>query len=210
GLAERVRLEVETHINLDHPSVVEMYTYFEDDHSVYLVLELCEGGELYRFLHVRKLIPEDEAAELFRQIVTGIEYLHSHNIAHRDLKLSNLLLTSDKRIKISDFGLSIVLNNDNKESETVCGTPNYMSPEVISRSPHGLASDVWSLGCLLYSMIVGCPPFERRSVKETLERIAQVDFSFPDFVSPLARDLIGKLIVKDPSKRLPLSLILDH
>ncbi|MGB1596066.1 MAG: protein kinase domain-containing protein, partial [Promethearchaeia archaeon] len=93
-------------------------------------------------------LPEREARRMFTEVLTGLQHLHAQNIVHRDLKLSNLLLTSDKQVKISDFGLSVVLCSERGESGTMCGTPNYMSPEVISSSPHGLASDVWSFGLL--------------------------------------------------------------
>ena len=169
GLAERVRAEAETHILLDHESVVRLHTFFEDSSNVYFVMDLCEGGELYHYIRNRGGgLAEEEAKRMFAQVVAGLQYLHAHHIAHRDLKLSNLLLTSDLRVKISDFGLSVVLRGQDGESGTMCGTPNYMSPEVISSSPHGLPSDVWSLGCLLYTMLVGVPPFESATVDETL------------------------------------------
>jgi len=134
GLAERVRAEAETHIALDHPSIVKLLTFFEDSSCVYLVLELCEGGELYH--HLRRSgggLPEFEARDMLLMLLEGMNYLHAQNIVHRDLKLSNLLLTRERRVKISDFGLSTVLEGQCGESGTMCGTPNYMPPEVVHR-----------------------------------------------------------------------------
>jgi serine/threonine protein kinase len=134
GLAERVRAEAETHIALDHPSIVKLLTFFEDSSCVYLVLELCEGGELYH--HLRRSgggLPEGEARDMLLMLLEGMNYLHAQNIVHRDLKLSNLLLTKERRVKISDFGLSTVLEGQCGESGTMCGTPNYMPPEVVHR-----------------------------------------------------------------------------
>ena len=112
---------------------------------------------------------------MFTEVLTGLQHLHAQNIVHRDLKLSNLLLTSDMQVKISDFGLSVVLCSERGESGTMCGTPNYMSPEVISSSPHGLASDVWSLGCLLYECLTGRGLFSGDTVSDSLAAILRKD-----------------------------------
>ncbi|XP_018098808.1 serine/threonine-protein kinase PLK4 isoform X2 [Xenopus laevis] len=211
GMVQRVRNEVEIHCQLKHPSILELYNYFEDNNYVYLILEMCQNGEVNRFLKNRKNpFSEDEARHFMHQIVTGMLYLHSHGILHRDLTLSNLLLSSDMNIKIADFGLAAQLKMPNEKHFTMCGTPNYIAPEIATRSAHGLESDVWSLGCMLYTFLVGRPPFDTDTVKNTLNKIVLADYEMPDFVSREAKDLIFQLLQRNPAARLSLSSVLDH
>ncbi|KAM4809324.1 serine/threonine-protein kinase PLK4 [Rhinophrynus dorsalis] len=211
GMVQRVRNEVEIHCQLKHPSILELYNYFEDGNYVYLILEMCHNGEMNRFLKNRKKpFSEEEARHFMHQIVTGMLYLHSHGILHRDLTLSNLLLSSDMNIKIADFGLAAQLKLPNEKHFTMCGTPNYIAPEIATRSAHGLESDVWSLGCMLYTFLVGRPPFDTDTVKNTLNKIVLADYEMPTFVSREAKDLIFQLLRKNPADRLSLSSVLDH
>lgn len=173
-----MRQEVTIHSQLKHPSILELYTFFEDVNYVYLVLELAEKGELHRYLRDhKKVVSEVEAATILKQVVDGLLYLHSHRIVHRDISLSNLLLTKDMKVKIADFGLATLDHPGGEKHMTLCGTPNYISPEVASRSSHGLAVDVWGLGCLLYTLLVGRPPFDTDAVKSTLARVVKVDYT---------------------------------
>uniref|UniRef100_A0A336KJJ4 Serine/threonine-protein kinase PLK4 n=1 Tax=Culicoides sonorensis TaxID=179676 RepID=A0A336KJJ4_CULSO len=210
GMANRVRQEVTIHSQLKHPSILELYTFFEDVNFVYLVLELAQKGELHRFLRdYKKTMNEFEASTILKQVVDGLLYLHSHRIVHRDISLSNLLLTEDMKVKIADFGLA-TLDNPGEKHMTLCGTPNYISPEVASRSSHGLAVDVWGLGCLLYTLLVGKPPFDTDAIKSTLARVVNVDFTIPSFVSYEARDLIERFLRKNPLERIKLEEVVMH
>ncbi|XP_078395677.1 serine/threonine-protein kinase PLK4 isoform X1 [Cetorhinus maximus] len=211
GMVQRVRNEVEIHCQLKHPSILELYNYFEDNNYVYLVLEMCHNGEMSRYLKNRKAtFSEDEARHFMHHIVTGMLYLHSHGILHRDLTLSNLLLTSDMNIKIADFGLAAQLKMPNEKHFTMCGTPNYIAPEIATHSAHGLESDVWSLGCMFYTFLVGKPPFDTDTVKNTLNKVMLADYEMPTFISNEARDLIYQLLRKNPVDRISLSGVLDH
>lgn len=144
------------------------------------------------------------------QIVKGMLYLHTHGILHRDLTLSNLLLTNNMNIKIADFGLATQLKLPNEKHFTMCGTPNYISPEVATRSAHGLESDVWSLGCMFYAFLMGRPPFDTDTVKHTLSKVVLGEYEMPAHVSLEAQDLIHQLLQKDPTQRPSLSAVLDH
>ncbi|XP_027782467.2 serine/threonine-protein kinase PLK4 isoform X1 [Marmota flaviventris] len=144
------------------------------------------------------------------QIITGMLYLHSHGILHRDLTLSNLLLTRNMNIKIADFGLATQLTMPHEKHYTLCGTPNYISPEIATRSAHGLESDVWSLGCMFYTLLIGRPPFDTDTVKNTLNKVVLADYEMPTFLSREAKDLIHQLLRRNPADRLSLSSILDH
>ncbi|XP_030574885.1 serine/threonine-protein kinase PLK4 isoform X2 [Archocentrus centrarchus] len=211
GMVQRVRNEVEIHCRLKHPSILELYNYFEDSNYVYLVLEMCHNGEMSRYLKERKMpFSEDEARHFMDQIVKGMLYLHAHGILHRDLTLSNLLLTNNMNIKIADFGLATQLKLPNEKHFTMCGTPNYISPEVATRSAHGLESDVWSLGCMFYAFLMGRPPFDTDTVKHTLSKVVLGEYEMPNHVSLEAQDLIHQLLQKDPVQRPSLSAVLDH
>lgn len=150
------------------------------------------------------------ARHFMDQTVKGMLYLHTHGILHRDLTLSNLLLTSNMNIKIADFGLATQLKLPNEKHFTMCGTPNYISPEVATRSAHGLESDVWSLGCMFYAFLMGRPPFDTDTVKHTLSKVVLGDYEMPTHVSLEAQDLIYQLLQKDPAQRPSLSAVLDH
>lgn len=211
GMVNRVRQEVTIHSRLKHPSILELYTFFEDSDYVYLVLELAHNGELQRYIKNNSpKITEEEAAHIMTQVVEGLIYLHSHNILHRDMSLANLLLTKDMRIKIADFGLATQLTRPDEKHMTMCGTPNYISPEVATRSSHGLEADVWGIGCMLYTLLTGKPPFDTDAVKSTLTRVVMADYKMPVGISMEARDLISRLLKKNPSDRIKLEEILDH
>ncbi|XP_068195654.1 serine/threonine-protein kinase PLK4 isoform X2 [Antennarius striatus] len=211
GMVQRVTNEVEIQCRLKHPSILELYNYFEDSNYVYLVLEMCHNGEMSRYLKERKVpFSEDEARHFMHQIVKGMLYLHTHGILHRDLTLSNLLLTSNMNIKIADFGLATQLKLPNEKHFTMCGTPNYISPEVATRSAHGLESDVWSLGCMFYAFLMGRPPFDTDTVKHTLSKVVLGEYEMPGHVSLEAQDLIHQLLQKNPTQRPSLSAVLDH
>ncbi|XP_015593483.1 serine/threonine-protein kinase PLK4 [Cephus cinctus] len=212
GMVGRVHQEVAIHSRLKHPAVLELYTFFEDTNYVYLVLELCHNGELQRFLKMQKsrTLSEEHAGRIIRQVVQGLLYLHSHQILHRDMSLSNLLLTRDMQVKIADFGLATQLTRPDEKHLTMCGTPNYISPEVATRSSHGLEADVWSLGCMLYTLLVGKPPFDTDAVKSTLTRVVMADYMMPSHLSENAKDLIDRLLKKNPRDRIQLRDISKH
>lgn len=212
NMTDRVRQEVSIHSRLKHPSILQLYTFFEDANYVYLVLELAHNGEFYQYLkETQKILSENETATVMQQVIAGILYLHSHNILHRDISLSNLLLTKSMQVKISDFGLATQLSShDGNIHKSLCGTPNYISPEIASRSADGLPTDVWSLGCMLYTLLIGRPPFETNGVKSTLTQVVMGSFVIPDSLSSQAKDLIKKMLNKNPSKRIALQDVVTH
>lgn len=211
SMLERVKREVEIHSQLKHPSILELFSYFEDESYIYLVLELCHRGDLKSYLKSHAIaLTEDEVCHYLMQIVEGLLYLHRHQIIHRDLTLSNLLINKDMAVKIADFGLATQLSEPDEKHFTMCGTPNFISPEVATRSAHGLAADVWSVGCMLYTLLVGQPPFDAPGVKKTLDRVISAEYLLPDWLSHDAKNLISSLLQKDPSKRITLDQILQH
>ena len=211
NMTRRVANEVEIHWQLRHASILELFNYFEDSHYVYLVMELCKNGELFKFITKRsRPLSEPEARGILIQLVSGLKYLHSNNIIHRDLKLSNLLLSETFDLKIADFGLAARLNDAFGEQKTMCGTPNYISPEIVSRRPYGLETDLWSLGCMMVTILTGSPPFQSQEVKKTLSKASKLEYHLPDNLSPESKNLIHRLLQLDPKNRLPLSGVLSH
>ena len=213
-IRKRVVKEVEVHLCCDHDNIVKLIDYEEDRHYVYMVMEYCGGGDLYKMFRDKQAngFSEFHAAKLISQLASGIAYLHSNNTMHRDLKLSNLLLTEHGDLKIGDFGLAVLLESPSDEHYTMCGTPNYIAPEVasVSKKQHGMPIDLWAIGVVLYSLIVGRLPFKSDTSSGTLDKVRMLDYKIPNKVSPLARDLIQKLIVEDPDERLSAEDILRH
>lgn len=210
-MVSRVRQEVSIHTQLKHPSILELYTFFEDAANVYLVLELAHNGELHRYMKEhQRVMTENETATILSQVVSGLLYLKSQNILHRDMSLSNLLLTKDQQVKIADFGLATQLTRPDEKHMTLCGTPNYISPEVASRAAHGLPVDVWGLGCMMYTLLVGKPPFDTDGIKSTLTKVVMTDFVVPAYLSMDAKDLLNRLLCKNPKERIHIDDVLQH
>lgn len=143
----------------------------------------------------------------------ALKYLHSNRIIHRDLKLGNLFLNDKLEIKVGDFGLAAKLSFEGEKRKTICGTPNYIAPEILEgKTGHSYEVDIWSLGVIIYAMLIGKPPFETPEVKTTYRKIKMNNYSFPDNVqiSDAAKSLISKILVQDPLKRPNLDDILSH
>jgi serine/threonine protein kinase len=215
-MAKRVRNEVALHKKLRHTNILTLYHYFEDDERVYLVMELCSHGELYSLLKRRREsggnLTENEARIILRDVVAGLKFLHSHGIIHRDLKLSNILLSETGQAKIADFGLAVLTEFSDSDSRerTICGTPNYLAPEILNKKNYGRSADIWSLGCLLYSFLTGKPPFDSPDLPQTFDKVKRLDYKIPDHLSPSARDLISRLLSGDPVNRPTFDQIIWH
>jgi len=203
--------EIRIHRSLHHPNIVGFEHFFEDTENVYILLELCHNQTLSELLKRRKRLSEVEVQCYLCQIISGLKYLHSRRVIHRDLKLGNLFLTDKMEEKIGDFGLATKLEYENDRRKTVCGTPNYIAPEIITgKEGHSYEVDIWSLGVIVYTLLIGKPPFETSDVKTTYRRIKMNAYSFPDHIkiSGTARDLITKILNLDPKKRPTLDQIL--
>ena len=167
--------EIKIHKSLHHPNIVSFVHYFEDTENVYLLIELCQNQTLNDLLKRRKKLTELEIQCYTIQLIKALKYLHSHRIIHRDLKLGNLFISDKMELKVGDFGLATKLEFDGERKRTVCGTPNYIAPEILEgKSGHSYEVDIWSLGVIIYTLIIGKPPFETNNVKETYKRIKMV------------------------------------
>ena len=210
---QKLMSEIKIHRSLCNPHILKFERCFEDSQKVYIVLEICENQTLKELLKRRKQLTELEVQSYTQQIVKGLIYLHSRKVIHRDVKLGNLFLSSTMDIKLGDFGLAARIGFEGERRRTVCGTPNYIAPEILeSKNGHSYEVDSWSLGVVIYTLLVGKPPFETPHVKTTYRKIKINTYTFPENadLSPESIDLIRKLLVTKPENRIKLTDILNH
>ncbi|KAL7922805.1 serine/threonine protein kinase, AGC family [Trichoderma austrokoningii] len=211
SVEKQVQREIEIQAHLRHPNILRLYGHFHDSKRIILILEFAGKGELYKHLRKQSRFPEPRAAQYIAQMASALQYLHRKNVIHRDIKPENILMGIHGEIKISDFGWSVHAPGNRRT--TFCGTLDYLPPEMINPKISDYAYDrqvdLWSLGVLAYEFLVGEAPFEDDIVM-THRRIAKADMKVPSFVSDDATDLIQKLLVVDPKKRLPLDDVLQH
>lgn len=211
--------EIKIHKSLEHRNVIAFDHVFEDSENVYILLELCNNHTLNEMMKKRKRISELEVQYFIHHLVQGLIYLHSNKVIHREytlsyssLKLGNLMLSENMELKIGDFGLAAKLEYHGEKRKTICGTPNYLAPEIIVSQGHSYEVDIWSLGVIVYALLYGRPPFETTDVKKTYKKIKEGQFTFNEEVnvSSNAKNLISRVLVVDPSKRLTLEQIMAH
>ncbi|KAI9853032.1 MAG: spindle assembly checkpoint kinase [Thelocarpon superellum] len=208
---KQLRREIEIQSNLRHPNILRLYGHFHDKKRVFLILEFAGKGELYKHLRRETKFPEWKASQYIAQMAAALKYLHKKHVMHRDIKPENILVGIHGEIKISDFGWSVHAPNNRRN--TMCGTLDYLPPEMIKpgsqENYYNEKVDLWSLGVLTYEFLVGEAPFEDTPVM-TQRRIARGEMTVPPFVSPEAKDLIKRLLVLDPEKRIPLEEVQQH
>jgi 5'-AMP-activated protein kinase, catalytic alpha subunit len=173
-------------------------------------MEYASGGELFDYIVKRKRLKEPEACKFYQQIISGVEYIHKCGICHRDLKPENLLLDEQKNIKIVDFGLSNTYT-DGATLKTACGSPCYAAPEMIAgKKYHGLASDIWSCGIILFAMTCGYLPFEDPNTNKLYKKILACDYQKPGSLSAALKDLLNRILNTDPKVRISITDIRAH
>ncbi|CAO1614707.1 unnamed protein product [Jaminaea pallidilutea] len=221
GREHMVRNEIAAlkRVSQGHRGIVTLVDYFETMNNLYLVTDLCVGGELFDRICERGSYYEQDAAHIVQTITRAVLYLHEQGIVHRDLKPENLLFRDKAEgsdLLIADFGLSRVVDDDKMTVlSTTCGTPGYMAPEIFKKSGHGKPVDMWAIGVISYFLLAGYTPFDRDSTAEEMQAIVHGDYAFePEVywagVSDAARDFINKLLTTEPSKRMTASQALEH
>jgi len=196
---EHVRNEKEILLTVSHPFIVNLLWCDHNERFLYMLLEYVCGGELFTYLRNAGRLTNSTAMFYASEIVLALEYLHSLSIVYRDLKPENLLLDREGHLKITDFGFAKRLED---RTWTLCGTPEYLAPEIIQSKGHNKAVDWWALGILVYEMLVGYPPFFDDNPFGIYEKILSGKIEWPKHLDPVARDLIKKLLVQDRSKRI--------
>ena len=205
--------EIKIHKKLNNANIVGFEKFFEDKDNVYILIELCSNQTLKELVKRRKRLDELEVQCYTLQIIRALRYLHNHKIIHRDLKLGNLFLTNKLELKLGDFGLAAKLEYDGQRRKTVCGTPNYVAPEILEKkNGHSYEVDIWSLGVVIYTMLFGTPPFDANDEKVIYKKIKMNSYKFPENikVENSAKKLISSLLNLDPSKRPSLDAIMEH
>ncbi|KIY65716.1 kinase-like protein [Cylindrobasidium torrendii FP15055 ss-10] len=208
GVEKQVRREIEIQQNLRHPNVIRMFGYFHDERRIFIMLEFAGQGELYRQLVKTGRFTEKRSSRYIDQMADALRYLHSKHVIHRDIKPENILLGLNGELKIADFGWSVHAPSNRRT--TMCGTPDYLPPEMLARKPHDERVDHWALGVLMYEFVNGVAPFEAAEQKQMYSRIARVDLHLPSHMSRESQDLCRSLLQLDPAKRLPLEDVLNH
>ena len=226
NIEHQVRREIEIQSHLRHNNILRMYGYFHDEQRVYIILEyapnggysllkfrlfiLCVVGTCYKALQASpdKRFSEEISARYIRQIADALSYCHTKKVIHRDIKPENLLLCANGQMKIADFGWSV--HAPSSRRTTLCGTLDYLPPEMVLGKPHNEKVDLWSLGVLCFEFLTGKPPFESAAYEELYRNISKAYYKFPHYVSEGAQDLIRKLLVVNPSDRLELNEVLKH
>ncbi|XP_031661059.1 serine/threonine-protein kinase BRSK2-like [Oncorhynchus kisutch] len=213
-LSESVLMKVEREIAIlkliEHPHVLKLHDVYENNKYLYLVLEHVSGGELFDYLVKKGRLTPKEARKFFRQIISALDFCHSHSICHRDLKPENLLLDEKNNIRIADFGMASLQVGDSL-LETSCGSPHYACPEVIRGEKYdGRRADVWSCGVILFALLVGALPFDHDNLRQLLEKVKSGVFHMPHFIPPDCQALLKGMIEVDPDKRLKLEAVQKH
>ncbi|KAK9965108.1 hypothetical protein ABG768_004217, partial [Culter alburnus] len=195
---------------IEHPHVLKLHDVYENNKYLYLVLEHVSGGELFDYLVKKGRLTPKEARKFFRQIISALDFCHSHSICHRDLKPENLLLDEKNNIRIADFGMASLQVGDSL-LETSCGSPHYACPEVIRGEKYdGRRADVWSCGVILFALLVGALPFDHDNLRQLLEKVKSGVFHMPHFIPPDCQALLRGMIEVNPEKRLTLEAIQKH
>ena len=207
---DRIIREMSILSKMDHENVIKVFQIYEDNYNYLIIMEYCEGGELFNYIVKKGKLSEIEAAFFFYQIINGVEYLFSQGIAHRDLKPENLLLNKNNIIKIIDFGLSNFFDGEHNLI-TPCGSPCYASPEMVSGHKYnGFNIDIWATGIILFAMVCGYLPFEHSDKDKLFEQILKAKLDFPSHLSDSVKDLISKILITDPNKRINIEQIKKH
>ncbi|XP_077257729.1 aurora kinase B [Temnothorax americanus] len=207
---KQVMREIEIQSHLRHPHILQLLTYFYDNKRIYLVLEFAARGELYKELkrQPNERFSEHLSAKYTYQVADALEYCHRNNVIHRDIKPENLLLTYNGDIKLADFGWSV--HAPSSKRDTLCGTLDYLPPEMIMGQAYDFYVDHWCLGILCYEFLTGQPPFLSGSTQETYAKIKTISIQWPEQIKPPAKDLISKLIKKQSSERISLAAVKRH
>ena len=199
---EHTKTERDLMVKINNPFIVNIKFAFQDESKLYIVSDFMQGGDMFYHLHSQKKFEESRAKFYAIELILGLEYLHKNSMIYRDLKPENILMDSKGHLKISDFGLSKILDSPDDKAYTLCGTPQYLAPEILKNKGYDKTVDWWSLGCFLYEMLTGFLPFYIPKGNRINPKVFEEPLRFPPDVNPVAINLISQLITVNPKKRL--------
>ena len=200
---EHTKTERNLMVKVNCPFVVNIKFAFQDESKLYIVSDFMQGGDMFYHLHSRKQKFSENIAKFYIiELILGLEFLHKNNVIYRDLKPENILMDIDGHIKISDFGLSKILEDPDAKTYTLCGTPQYIAPEIIKNKGYDKTVDWWALGCFLYEMLTGFLPFHIPKGNKINPKIYEESLRYPPDINPTAINLINQLLNVNPKKRL--------
>ena len=206
----RSNREIKILKKMRHRNIVHLYNDINTEKLIYLIMEYVKGKELLTYINEKNKLNENESCYYFQQIISGIEYLEKLKIVHRDIKLENIIIEDNKNIKILDFGLSNFYQKNNILYSS-CGSLCYASPEMVEGKKYsGSCVDIWSSGIVLFAMLCGYLPFTDSNEQKLLKKIVEGKLYFPYFLSEQAKDLLNKVLTKDPLKRITINKIKKH
>lgn len=207
---ENLKLEIKLHQHMNHPHIIKYYDSMQIDQIVYILLEYAPNHSLFYYIHPRKGIPERLALRFLYQTSLAVKYLHEKGVLHRDIKPENLLFNDKFEIKLCDFGWSYKLDHEKDERFSICGTYEYMSPEILTNNPHGKKTDIWCLGILMYEMIYGTPPFKAKTLNTMKKQYEQRSINLDLRISSDTQDLMYNMLRQDATKRFDIDQVLTH
>ncbi|XP_009786194.1 CBL-interacting serine/threonine-protein kinase 5-like [Nicotiana tabacum] len=213
GMMEQITREISVMRRVRHPNIVELKEVMATKSKIFFIMEYVKGGELFAKLVSKGKLNEESARKYFQQLISAVDFCHSRGVYHRDLKPENLLLDENEDLKVSDFGLSALpdeqLSRNDGLLHTQCGTPAYVAPEVLRRKGYdGAKADIWSCGVILYVLLAGFLPFQDENIMNMYKKIFKADYELPMWFSVDSRRLISKLLMADPERRITIQGIM--
>ncbi|XP_061397586.1 serine/threonine-protein kinase polo-like [Musca vetustissima] len=201
NLKDQMTQEITIHRSLNHANIVKFHWFFQDSFNIYIVLDLCKERSMWELLKHRKTITDYECRYYIYQIIQGVKYLHDNRIIHRDLKLNNIFLNDMLQVKIGDFGLATRIEYEGERKSTLCGTPDFLAPEILTKKGYSYEVDIWAIGCVMYTLLVGQPPFETKTLKDTYSKIKKCDYRVPSYLRKSAADMVISMLQSNPENR---------
>lgn len=216
-MMEKFRTEMQIHAKMRHPNIVEFHRAFSLEGHTYVVLELCENGSLTDMVKARSCLSLPEVRRFMIQICGGVKYLHKRSVIHRDLKMGNIFLDSKLNLKIGDFGLAAVMADEQDRRTTLCGTPNYIAPEILSKSGtrgHDYKVDTWAVGVICYAMLMGTPPFQSKTQQEIYSKLKTLEYEWKidsiNYIPQEAKDFVASCLNLIAAERPDMDELVEH